>query len=152
MCRTKIYSVSNIFGANLGRYAEDLAWSPLKIPSTELSLGAKDRNAWRSQFELLPSQPQKEIHRTNSLFSPKMMMITFRGLSNDFSKLTTQAQFSGYIRKISNNCIFNTCEFNSQFLRILVPIVQPLYCKFNKGSFCHETLLRIVFTRLALLT
>ena len=35
-------------------YAEDLAWSRLGIPPTELPLVAGDWNAWRSQLEPLP--------------------------------------------------------------------------------------------------
>ena len=40
-------------------YAKDLAWSRLGISPAELPLVAKGRDAWRSQLELLPLQPQK---------------------------------------------------------------------------------------------
>ena len=40
-------------------YVEDLAWSRLGISPAELPLVAGDRNAWKSQLELLPSQTQK---------------------------------------------------------------------------------------------
>ena len=40
-------------------YVEDLAWSCLGIPPAELLLIAGDQDAWRSQFKLLPPQPQK---------------------------------------------------------------------------------------------
>ena len=40
--------------------AENLARSRLGIPPAELSLAAKDRNAWRSEFERLLPQPQKD--------------------------------------------------------------------------------------------
>ena len=39
---------------------EDLAWSRLGVPPSELPMVAKDRDAWRFQLELLPPQPQKE--------------------------------------------------------------------------------------------
>ena len=41
-------------------YVEDLAWSRLGIPPAKLPLVAGDRDAWRSQLELLPPQPQKD--------------------------------------------------------------------------------------------
>ena len=41
-------------------YIEDLAWSRLGIPPAKLPLVARDRDAWRSQLELLPLQPQKD--------------------------------------------------------------------------------------------
>ena len=47
-------------------YVEDLAWSRVEIPPAELLLVAKDRNAWRSQLELLPPQPQKGKRAKNS--------------------------------------------------------------------------------------
>ena len=40
-------------------YVEDLARSRLEIPPAKLPLVAGDRDAWRSQLELLPPQPQK---------------------------------------------------------------------------------------------
>ena len=41
-------------------YVEDLGWSHLGIPRAELPLVAEDRDAWRSQLELLLQQPLKE--------------------------------------------------------------------------------------------
>ena len=41
-------------------YVKDLAWSRLGIPPAKLPLVAEDRDAWRSQLELLPPQPQKD--------------------------------------------------------------------------------------------
>ena len=53
-----------------------LAWSCLEIPPAKLPLVAKDRVAWRSQLELLPPQPQKDMREkgnalnyNNSMFS-----------------------------------------------------------------------------------
>ena len=40
-------------------YVEDLARSRLEIPPAKLPLVAGDRNAWRSQLELLPTQHTK---------------------------------------------------------------------------------------------
>ena len=61
-------------------YVEYLAWSCLGIPAAELPLVAGDRDAWRSQLELLPRNPkrtsgQREKHCTNSMFFLKMMMV-----------------------------------------------------------------------------
>ena len=41
-------------------YVEDSAWLRLGIPPAKLPLVAGDRDAWRSQLELLPPQPQKD--------------------------------------------------------------------------------------------
>ena len=67
-----------------GNYAEDLAWSHLGISPAKLLLVAGDKvagdkDAWRSQLELLPLQPkrisgQREIHYTNLMFFLKMMI------------------------------------------------------------------------------
>ena len=40
-------------------YVEDLAWSHLGIPPVKLPLIAGDRDAWRSQLELLPPATPK---------------------------------------------------------------------------------------------
>ena len=40
-------------------YVEYLAWSRLGISPAKLTLVAGNRDAWRSQLALLPSQPQK---------------------------------------------------------------------------------------------
>ena len=49
-------------------YVEDLAWSRLGIPPAELPLVAGDRDAWRSQPELLPRNPKRTSgqHRVSS--------------------------------------------------------------------------------------
>ena len=41
-------------------YVKDLAWSRLGIPPAKLPLVAGDQDAWKSQLELLPRQPQKD--------------------------------------------------------------------------------------------
>ena len=41
-------------------YVKDLAWSHLRILPAKLPLVAGDWDAWRSQLELLPLQPQKD--------------------------------------------------------------------------------------------
>ena len=41
-------------------YVKDLAWSRLEIPPAELLLVSKDRDAWRSQLDLLPPKTQKD--------------------------------------------------------------------------------------------
>ena len=43
-----------------GNYVEDLAWSHLGISPAKLPLVAGNRDAWRSQLEQLPPQPQKD--------------------------------------------------------------------------------------------
>ena len=40
-------------------YVEDLAWSRLGIPPAKFPLVAEDRDAWRSQLELLPRNPKR---------------------------------------------------------------------------------------------
>ena len=40
-------------------YVKYLAWPCLEIPPEKLPLVAGDRDAWRSQLEQLPAQPQK---------------------------------------------------------------------------------------------
>ena len=39
-------------------YVEGLAWSRFGIPP----VGSKDRDAWKSQLDLLPAQSQKDKH------------------------------------------------------------------------------------------
>ena len=41
-------------------HIEELALSHLGIPRAELPLVARDRDACRSQLEMLPSEPQKD--------------------------------------------------------------------------------------------
>ena len=49
-------------------YVEGLTWSRLGIPPAKLPLVARDRDAWRSQLELLPPQPQKnKLAKGNAL-------------------------------------------------------------------------------------
>ena len=50
-------------------YDEDLAWSPLRIPPAKLPLVAGDRNAWRSQLELLFPQSQKDKRAKENILS-----------------------------------------------------------------------------------
>ena len=54
-------------------YIEDLGWSRLEIPPEELPPIAEDRDLWKSQLELLPSNPPKDtrvpkIDRLTSYF------------------------------------------------------------------------------------
>ena len=50
-------------------YVEDLAWSRLGIPPAKLPLVAGDRDACKSQLELLPPQLQKDKREKGNVLS-----------------------------------------------------------------------------------
>ena len=70
---------------SLEEYVEDLAWSRHAILPAKLPLVAGDRDAWRSQLELLLPQPQKDkqakgntLNNLTVFLKMMMMMIKYK--------------------------------------------------------------------------